>query len=162
MAEKDFGNIWKEVQALGLSGQAHLDALKTALEEAKDKTTADWSWTIDEYDRFISIMEDMGITQRSRGKLYLAFAVMLHRKFQGNNCTAEAICEMIAKKYDITKELVVTEIAYLQNNIYSNLTGVRAMVDANAVATVEKYFGGNEAKIKILDEFIVAIANAMK
>ena len=56
MAEKDFGNIWKEVQALGLSGQAHLDALKTALEEAKDKTTADWSWTIDEYDRFISIM----------------------------------------------------------------------------------------------------------
>lgn len=162
MAEKDFSNIWKEVQALGLSGQEHLDALKTALEEAKDETTADWSWTIDEYDRFISIMEEMGITQRSRGKLYLAFAVMLHRKFNGKNCTAEVICEMIAKKYDITKDMVVEAIAYLQNQIYGNLTGISAMVNANAVVIVEQYFGGNEAKIKILDDFIVAIANAMK
>lgn len=159
MAEKDFKAIWQKVEAMGLSGQKRLDALQAELDKAEDKVTVDWSWTMHQMDRFVQIMEELQVLRRGKGMMYLAFAVMLYTKLNGQN--VDEICEMIACKYDTTREEVIREMGRFQKEIYENMTGVRAMVDPSVKKILDRYFEGNEAKIQNTAEFVTSIAKAM-
>lgn len=161
MAEKDFKAIWQKVEAMGLSGQERLDALQAELDKAENKVTVDWSWTMDQMDRFVQIMEELQVLRRGKGMMYLAFAVMLYTKLEDGKETVDEICEMIACKYDTTREDVIREMGRCQKEIYENMTGVRAMVDPLAKKNLDTYFDGNEAKIQNTQEFVTSIAKAM-